>query len=133
LEAAHESDQTYATAAHLWQSKSNNAMISCFFSQFKRKSMECEIWSTRDVRRRRLEGHEMWDFQGTFPDCDQSSVPIPLTGLLRRKQTEFGDCRAEKSPTFQFVRSLEFYDGLGTVKMTLSQEEGDFKLLCDGH
>ena len=71
-------------------------------------------------------GHPL-DTRGELPGGDAFAGPLELTGVLRRKQSEFGECLSEKMLTYALGRGLEFYDRCATAKIVQSLKERDFK------
>ncbi len=78
-------------------------------------------------RWREKDGNQPIDTRGELPGGASFADPIELTRVLRRKQTDFGECLAEKMLTYALGRGLEFYDGCATARIVGSLKEHDFK------
>ena len=79
-------------------------------------------------RWRDTDGSQPLDTRGELPGGGGTFAgPIELTGVLRRKQCEFGECLAEKMLTYALGRGLEYYDQCATAKIVRSLKERDFK------
>ena len=78
-------------------------------------------------RWRDADGNQKLDTRGELPGGGSFAGPIELTGVLRSKQCEFGECLAEKMLTYALGRGLEFYDRCATAKIVKSLKEREFK------
>jgi hypothetical protein len=78
-------------------------------------------------RWRDTEGGQPLDTRGDLPGGGSFAGPVELTGVLRHKQCEFGECLAEKMLTYALGRGLEYYDRCTTVKILNSLKDRDFR------
>ena len=79
-------------------------------------------------RWRETDGNQPLDTRGELPGGGGTfNGPIELTGVLKQKQCEFGECLAEKMLTYALGRGLEFYDRCATGKIVKSLKEREFK------
>lgn len=78
-------------------------------------------------RWRDTDGGQPLDTRGDLPGGGNFAGPVELTGVLRHKQCEFGECLAEKMLTYALGRGLEYYDRCTTVKIVSSLRERDFR------
>lgn len=78
-------------------------------------------------RWRDTDGGQPLDTRGELPGGGTFAGPVELTGVLRHKQCEFGECLAEKMLTYALGRGLEYYDRCTTAKIVKSLKGSDFR------
>jgi hypothetical protein len=78
-------------------------------------------------RWRDTDGGQPLDTRGELPGGGVFAGPVELTGVLRRKQCEFGECLAEKMLTYALGRGLEYYDRCTTARIAKTLKERDFR------
>ncbi len=77
-------------------------------------------WRTKDEK-------EEIDSSGTLPSGESFSGPVELVRILKKRETQFARCLAEKMLTFALGRGLEYYDRCAVDKILASLRKNDYR------